>query len=156
MIKADIPGFGTLVLKYVVMDVNGTLTVDGTLIDGVPAALQRLREHLSLLLLTADTLGKQSLIDEALNTEATRITPGDEARKKAEFIRELGSNNVAAIGQGANDAGMLKEAGLGICVLSPEGTSLDALLNADIVIPDIISAFELLENPMRLKASLRK
>jgi soluble P-type ATPase len=51
---------------------------------------------------------------------------------------------------------MLKAAGLGICVLSREGTALDALMAADIIAPDIFAAFELLERPMRIVATLRK
>jgi soluble P-type ATPase len=51
---------------------------------------------------------------------------------------------------------MLKEAALGICVLSIEGVAIQTLLAADIVVPDIRSAFELLLKPLRLIASLRR
>ena len=61
-----------------------------------------------------------------------------------------------AIGQGANDAEMLKAAGLGICVLSVEGTAVEALLAADLVTANIFDALELLEKPLRIVASLRK
>jgi soluble P-type ATPase len=63
---------------------------------------------------------------------------------------------VVAIGQGANDAEMLRSAGIGICLLSKEGTAIESLLAADILVPDIYSAFELLEKPLRLVATLRK
>ena len=63
---------------------------------------------------------------------------------------------VIAMGQGANDAGMLKNAVIGVCVLSPEGTALSTLLSADLVVPDILTAFSLLEKPKRMIASLRK
>jgi soluble P-type ATPase len=61
-----------------------------------------------------------------------------------------------AIGQGANDSLMLKEAALSICVISAEGLSTEALLAADLVMPDINTALELFEKPLRLIASLRK
>jgi soluble P-type ATPase len=51
---------------------------------------------------------------------------------------------------------MLYEAAIGIAVLSPEGTAAEALQAADIVVPDIARAFELLERPMRLVAGLRR
>jgi soluble P-type ATPase len=51
---------------------------------------------------------------------------------------------------------MLKEARLGICVLSLEGVAVETLLAADLVVPDIISALDLLEKPLRIVASLRK
>jgi soluble P-type ATPase len=71
-------------------------------------------------------------------------------------VRKLGAHAVAAVGQGANDAGMLREAALGICVLSREGTATQTLLAAGLIVPDIFSAFELLENPLRIAASLRQ
>jgi soluble P-type ATPase len=45
---------------------------------------------------------------------------------------------------------------LGICVLSIEGAAVETLLAADLVMPDIISALDLLEKPLRIVASLRK
>ena len=51
---------------------------------------------------------------------------------------------------------MLKEARIGICVLSDEGTALETLLQADIVTPNINSALSLFIHPTRLAASLRK
>jgi soluble P-type ATPase len=63
---------------------------------------------------------------------------------------------VVAIGQGANDAGMLEAAELGIGVLSPEGLAVETLLAADLVVPDIFLALDLFEKPLRIVASLRK
>jgi soluble P-type ATPase len=51
---------------------------------------------------------------------------------------------------------MLKEARIGICVLSKEGAALETLLQADLVVPDIVSALKILNYPTRLVASLRK
>jgi soluble P-type ATPase len=51
---------------------------------------------------------------------------------------------------------MLKEAKIGICVLSPEGTALETMIQSDLVVPDIITALTILSKPKRLKASLRK
>ena len=61
-----------------------------------------------------------------------------------------------AVGQGANDARMLKEAALGICVMSQEGAAVETLLSADIVVPNIFVAFDLLDKPLRIAATLRK
>ncbi len=84
-----------------------------------------------------------------------RVTPGNEAQQKADYVNRLGAAGVAAIGQGANDALMLQAAGLGICVASREGVAVSALLAADILAPDIYSALELLEKPLRIVATLR-
>jgi len=156
MIHLNIPGLGQYTLEYLVMDVNGTLAVDGQLIEGVMEKLAVLRTQLSLHLLTADTHGRQALIDKQLGLTAIRITPGGEARQKAEYIDQLARKTVVAIGQGANDADMLATARLGICVMSVEGVARETLLACDLVAPTILSALELLEKPKRIEASLRR
>ena len=156
MIRLNIPGVGEINLEHVVFDVNGTLAVDGTLLPGIPGLLQDLSQLLSIHLLTADTHGKQAEIDRQLNLEAIRIRAGDEKEQKLEYVHRLGADQTAAVGQGANDALMLEAARIGICVISAEGTALQSLLKADLVVPDILSALEILQNPTRLKASLRK
>ena len=156
MIRFNVPGLGEYQLEHLVMDVNGTLAVDGVLIEGVALKLSTLQGLVSIHLLTADTHGKQYLIDQQLGLTAVRIQPGGEALRKAEYVNRLGREDVVAIGQGANDVEMLKAAKLGICVLSVEGVARDTLLACDLVAPTILSALELLEKPARLTASLRR
>jgi P-type E1-E2 ATPase len=156
MIELTIPGHGVLNFQHLVMDVNGTLALDGILIEGVQRRIATLRDRLQIHLLTADTHGGQAIIDNQLNLQAIRIQPGNEAAQKATYVRNLGSKNVIAIGQGSNDALMLKEAVLGICIMSTEGLSTEALLAADLLMPNIISALDLFDKPLRLIASLRK
>ncbi len=156
MIEVEIPGRGLISIEHLVCDVNGTLALDGRLFDGVSNQISSLRGLLEIHLLTADTHARQDAIDQQLGLQAERLVPGGEKGQKAEFVRELGSDRVAAIGQGANDAAMLKEAAIGICIISPEGTAVETLLAADIVVHDIYRAFELFEKPIRLTATLRK
>lgn len=156
MIELNIPGWRTLRLNHLVCDVNGTLALDGRLIDGLFRPLTALRDRLELHLITADTHGKQADIDRLLGVKAHPIHPGDEAQQKADFVRQLGAEEVVAVGQGANDAAMLKTAGLGIAVSSREGLAVETLLAADLVVPDIFCALELLEKPMRIVATMRK
>jgi P-type E1-E2 ATPase len=156
MIELNIPGRGELRLQHLVTDVNGTLALDGTLIEGVARRLGDLRDRLTLHLVTADTHGQQSSIDHLLNLSAVRIRRGNEAAQKTEYVQSLGADSVVAIGQGANDAGMLKAAALGVCILSAEGTASETLLASDLVAPDILSALDLLDKPLRIIASLRK
>jgi soluble P-type ATPase len=156
MLEINIPGRGNLQLNHLVCDVNGTLAVDGILIDGISHKIATLRKFMTVHLLTADTHGGQSVIDQQLDLKAVLINPGNEAHQKADYVRGLGANNVVALGQGANDAEMLKAAALGICVLSPEGTAVETMMVADLLMPDVFSALELFEKPMRINADLRK
>ncbi|MBV5337702.1 MAG: ATPase P, partial [Deltaproteobacteria bacterium] len=66
MIKFSIPGRGEYELEHLVMDVNGTLAIDGQLMDGVAGKIAALRDTLTIHLLTADTHGKQAAIDQQL------------------------------------------------------------------------------------------
>jgi P-type E1-E2 ATPase len=156
MIELTIPGRGPLRIEHLVTDVNGTLALDGILIDGLAKRISSLRDRLEIHVLTADTFGRQAAIDEQLKLEAIRVQPGNEARTKADFVCELGAETVVAIGQGANDAEMLKAAALGICVMSKEGVAVETLLAADMLLPDIFAALDLLDKPLRIIASLRK
>ncbi|MDO9129413.1 MAG: HAD hydrolase family protein [Anaerolineales bacterium] len=156
MIELNIPGRGNLQLHHLVTDVNGTLALDGELLDGLVKKIAALRDRLTIHLLTADTHGRQSVIDGQLNLKAVRVSPGNEAAQKADYVRRLGSETVVAIGQGANDAEMLKAAALGICVMSAEGAAVETLTAADLVTADIFTALELLYKPLRIVASLRK
>ena len=156
MIELTIPGRGELRIEHIVTDVNGTLAVDGILPDGLAKRIGALRDRLTIHLLTADTHGRQAVIDQQLNLTAVRIKGGNEAQQKADYVKNLGAANVIAIGQGANDAAMLKEAALGICVMSQEGVAVETLLAADLLVPDIFAALDLFDKPLRLIASLRK
>jgi len=156
MIELDIPGSGITRLEHIVFDVNGTLAVDGQLLNGLAHKINALRDRLVVHLLTADTHGQQNLIDQQLNLQAVRVIKGNEGQQKAAFVNRLGRENVIAVGQGANDAAMLKAAAVGICIFSQEGSAIEAVLSADLVLPDIFAAFELLDHPLRIVASLRK
>ncbi len=157
MFTLDIPGHATLTLDHLVLDVNGTIALDGALLPGVAERLEALRPTLTLHLVTADTHGRQQEIDRALGLTATLLPAGiDQAEAKAALVRALGAARVAAIGNGANDALMLDEAALGICVLGPEGTALACLLQADVVVSSIADALDLLLHPRRLVATLRR
>lgn len=156
MIAIDIPGRAPLRLDHLVMDVNGTLAYDGILITGVAERIAALRDRVKVHLLTADTHGQQSKIDSQLGMVANRLSAGNEQKQKAAFVNNLGASSVVTIGQGTNDAGMLRAAALGICVMSVEGAAGEAVAACDILIPTIFLAFDLLDKPARLIASLRR
>jgi P-type E1-E2 ATPase len=156
MLEITIPGKQTLHLEYLVCDLTGTLTLDGQMIHGVGLALDELKSRIEIHLLSADTLRRADDVADTLGIHLQKIAPGSEALNKADYVHELGEDRIVAIGQGANDALMLKQAALGICVLSPEGTAVSTLTSAHIVVPDILSALALLQNPMRIAATLRE
>jgi soluble P-type ATPase len=156
MIEIQVPGQDVYLLEHLVLDVNGTIAADGRLIEGVTERLLELRRLLQVHMLTADTRGRQAAIDEQLGMRAVRILSEDEAAQKAAFVADLGGEGVCAVGNGAIDAGMLREARLAIAVLGQEGLAIEALNAADVAVPDANAALDLLLNPLRLVATLRR
>lgn len=156
MIEVEVPGRGTYRLQHLVLDVNGTITLGGQLVEGVAGRLAELHRLIEVHMLTADTRGRQQAIDARLGMKAARVTPGNEAAQKASFVQELGGESVCAIGNGANDAEMLREARLAIGVLGGEGLAVETLNAADVVVPNINVALDLLLSPLRLVATLRR
>lgn len=143
-------------MQHLVLDVNGTIAADGRLIEGVAERLAEMRSLIQIHLLTADTRGRQGAIDAQLGMKAVCVLPENEAAQKAAFVAELGSEGVCAVGNGAIDAGMLREARLSIVVLGEEGLAMEALNAADVVVPHVNAALDLLLNPLRLVATLRR
>ena len=156
MIEIDIPGLGPLRLRHLVLDVNGTLALDGGLIEGVGERLRQLAGEIEIHLVTADTFGTTEAIARELGLCSTLIPPRNQAEAKLDYVERLGADTVAAIGNGANDARMLGRAALGIAVLGPEGTATAALLAAPVAVRDIHCGLDLLLHPRRLAATLRR
>ena len=156
MLEFRLPGQNPVKIFYVLCDINGTLSVDGQLLEEVAGAISALKSSLEFHLLSANTAGTAAEIASRLAVHLHVIEAGNEARQKGHYLQQLGAEKTVAIGQGANDALMLKEAALGICVLSREGTAVKTLNAADLVVPDILSAFELLQKPLRIVATLRQ
>lgn len=156
MIDIEVPGYKRYRFEHLVLDVNGTIAKDGQLLEGVAELIAELRSFLDIHLVTADTHGNQEVIDKALSLQAVRISARDQAEAKLDYVESLGADKVVAVGNGANDRAMLERAGLGIFVIGPEGSAVEALLKADVVVPDIRAALEILTHPKRLIATLRR
>jgi P-type E1-E2 ATPase len=154
--QIDVPGCSTFQLEHLVLDLNGTVTLDGQVLPGVAERLAVLSANFRIYLVTADTHGQAADTAERLEMRLTRIDARDEAGQKRALVERLGAERVVAIGNGANDAGMLAAAALGIAVLGPEGLATAALRAADVVVSRIEDALDLLRYPQRLVATLRR
>ena len=155
MLEVDIPGHELISLKYLVLDVNGTLALDGHLLPGVRERLEILTEKLDIWLISADTYGTLAELAPTIKAKVRMMEPGNGAIQKAALVTELGPEQVVAIGNGVNDAAMLQQSALGLAVLGPEGVATVCLNAADIVVPSIEAALDLLINQRRLTATLR-
>ena len=155
MIHVDVPGYRELSLEYLVLDYNGTLAVDGILVDGVRAHLTRLAGQLEIHVVTADTFGKVQSAMEGIASEVSVLGKEDQAAGKLAYIEKLGSHRVVAGGNGRNDRLMVKAAALGFAVILAEGAAVETMAAADVLFTDICRALEFLQNPLRMTATLR-
>jgi P-type E1-E2 ATPase len=155
MIEVALPLREPLRLQCLILDMNGTLALDGQLLPGVRERLMALSSVLDIWLITADTYGTLAALAPTLPVKVCPMTQSAGTAQKAALIERLGAAQAVAIGNGVNDAEMLRLAAVGIAVLGPEGLATACLQTADIVTPNIEAALDLLLHPRRLVATLR-
>jgi soluble P-type ATPase len=153
-ITVEVPGRPTIEAGHLVLDLNGTLAVDGSVPAGVVERLRDLTGRVGIHVLTADTFGTASGL-KAPGIRVVRLGPGDQVEAKAAAVRALGAARTVAIGNGMNDEAMLREAALGIAVIGREGAAVRTLMAADLAVTSIEDGLDLLRFPKRLVASLR-
>lgn len=155
MIDINIPGKGNCQIKSLLLDFNGTLACDGELLAGIKSRLTALSAILDIYVVTADTFGSVREMIAPLDVTVHILEKGNETQGKLNFINQLQPEHVCAIGNGQNDAAMLKAAQISIAVIGDEGVSTQALLSANLITRSIDEALDLLIKPLRLKATLR-
>jgi soluble P-type ATPase len=154
-ISVDVPGYGALQIKHILFDLNGTLARDGVIADSTRERLQKLAEHMTLYVMSADTHGTLEQSTTGLPIQVRRVRQELGATEKLDLLNELGAEHTVAVGNGRNDVEMLAAAALGIAILGPEGAAQSALLAADLFFSHIDDALDSLLNPKRLIATLR-
>jgi soluble P-type ATPase len=155
MLEVRIPGHRTFAFSFLVLDYNGTIACDGRLIPGVRDRLEALSKNVAVHIITADTFGSVREAMTGVPCEVVVIGKDNQTNAKADYVRRLEAQKTVAVGNGRNDALMLKEAVLGIAVIQEEGGAVETLVAADIVTHSILDALDLLLQPLRLIATLR-
>ncbi len=153
MLNFSIPGQRPLTIENIVLDLNGTIAIDGELIPGVSERVSRLRNDVRLYLFTGDTHGNGARIAQQLGLEL-RIT--HTAEQKADEARKIGPDTTAAIGNGLIDLELFKTVRLRVLTLQAEGAHPLTLQESDIVTGSITDALDLFIKPKRLIATLRR
>lgn len=160
-IMIKIPDHPDLAIHRIVSDYNGTLSQAGKMSPGVAERLRRLRELVEIDVITSDTFGTAAAELAATGLQPIPFPPGvrhEEA--KAEHVQSRDAAHIAAFGNGNNDRLMLKAVkeagGLAIAVDDGEGCAVETLLSAELFIVGIVNALDLLLDPTRCKASLRR
>ncbi|MFX1259495.1 MAG: ATPase P, partial [Promethearchaeota archaeon] len=78
-----------------------------------------------------------------------------EAEAKNNELTRLGKNVTVAVGNGNNDALMLKNAVIGIVIIGNEGASIKSIMKSDVALPSPLSALNFLIDEKIMIATLR-
>ena len=79
--KITVPGNGDFDIQNLLLDLNGTLCIDGKLVEGVKERIERLRNDYNLILLSGDTRGGAAELAKELGIQFQRTQSGMEKRK---------------------------------------------------------------------------
>ena len=155
MLTLDIPGRKPVEAEHLVLDYNGTLAVDGCIIQGVADRLKKLSSVIRVHVLTADTFGTAEKELRGIPVILQIIEKENQDSQKLNYVTNLDADKVISIGNGRNDILMLRASALGIGVIQSEGAYSQIINNAQVICTSIIDALSLLTNENRLIATLR-
>lgn len=148
-----IPNSSDLELNTIILDLNGTLTEHGSLVEGVESRIRKLQElGLTVVLFSGDTRGTAASIAHRLGIELIIAGTGEKKRAAAE---KVGTATAAAVGNGLIDVPLFKVVALSIAVLQKEGVHTACMQAAHVMCLTILDALDLLLDPQALAATLR-
>jgi len=148
------PGERPLEVESIFIDFEGTLASDRRVHPKAKDKMNLLSKRAKIYILT---MGEREVIEPILkrvNAEVVYIDEREGSQQKRDFLKRHGEEKTVAIGNGADDASMMKEAGLSICVIGKEGVAGEALKTADVTVTNILDALDFLLKPLRQKATL--
>jgi len=153
--KYNLYSKGDLDLKYIVTDLNGTLSIDGDVITGVKERFKNLSNMgFEIYVITGDIHGNAEKLLAGYNCKIHVVDIEEkqdtQVRQKQQLVESLGVENVIAYGNGANDEFMLGTAAVGVHVAEQEGGSVKALMKSDITVNSILDGLDLLLFPKRI------
>jgi soluble P-type ATPase len=154
MITLQRPDQEPLEIEFILVNFEGTLATDRRVHPKAKDKLNLLSKRTNIFILTR---GNKEVVLEVLKKVKAEVVYFEEAEaseKKLEFVQRLGGTRTVAIGNRFDDALMLEEAGLGICVIGKEGASGEAMEKADVVVTDILDALDFLLKPLRHQGTL--
>jgi soluble P-type ATPase len=154
MILIQRPGEEPLEIEFILLDFEGTLVQDRRVHPKAKDKINLLSKRAKIYILTKGEEESIGEILKKLKVEVIYLKEGEASERKLDLLRQLGAKRSVAIGNGVDDAPIMEEAGLGICILGKEGASAEALKRADVVVTNILDALDFLLKPFRQKATL--
>ena len=153
--KIDIPAYKKMDLRYLILDYNGTIAVDGKIPYQIQEKIVELSQQFKIYIVTGDTHGNVKKECEKLPVEIYKCPAEEGAKAKAEFVKKLGRQHCICVGNGRIDILMFQQAELSIAVMAEEGAYGKLIQESDLCVRSMEEGLELLTKPKRLIAGLR-
>ena len=154
MITIQRPGQEPLEIEFILIDFEGTLASDLRVHPKAKDKINLLSKRTKIYVLTKEEKEVSEETLRKVKAEIFYLIEGEASQRKLSLLRQLGGNRTVFIGNGADDAPAIEEAGLGICVIGKEGASSEAMKKAGVVVLNILDALDFLLKPLRQKATL--
>ncbi len=147
-------GVGEIELNTIILDLNGTLAVNGSIVEGAKERLIKLKElGYKIYLFTGDQRGNAAELTKEIDITILRATNTEE---KERLTLSLDFSKTVSIGNARIDIGTFKHTKLRIATIQAEGIHAEILKFVDIVVLSINDALDILINPDSLNATMRK
>ena len=156
MIHIERPGQEPLEIDVILIDFEGTLASDRRVHPKAKDKINLLSKRVRAYILAKEEKERVMEVLKWVKAEIIFLKEEETSLEKLNLLRQLGAGRAAAIGNGADDALMVDEAGLGICVIGREGMAGETMQKADLVFPDIVDALDFFLKPLRQKSTLGK
>jgi len=149
----NIPKGETIEINTIVLDLNGTLTVNGKLESSTEKLVKQLQNKgFRLVLISGDIRGNAKTIADKLGLDLYLGSTSDE---KAAQMQQFDKNKTAAIGNARIDIGTFENAKISIATLQSEGIHTAIIKHVDIIVPNIDNALQLFLDKKSLEGTLR-
>ncbi len=147
------PNNSELFIETIVLDLNGTLAVNGKVSEETKSRILKLKSMAyRLVLISGDIRGNASVIAEDLEIE---LFLGANSQEKAEQMQQFDKDKTAAIGNARIDIGTFDNAAISIATLQSEGIHSGIINHVDLIVPSIDDALNLFIDIKSLEATLR-
>jgi P-type E1-E2 ATPase len=152
--KYKLQGDKEIEVKTIILDLNGTLSVKGKIVEGVKERFAKLKEMgIDVVFLSGDQRGTAEDLAKDLGIEFTKAKTG---KDKEHLFLKHDPNTTAAIGNARIDNGKFKHAIVSVATIQAEGIHVGVLQHVDILVTSVLDALDIFIDPNSLAATMKE
>ncbi len=152
--KYDVPEVGLIEIKTIILDLNGTLSINGNISDLTKEKIKLLtKAGVKIVLFTGDQRGTAESLCNEIGIEFHKAKS---SKEKGDLASKFNHETTAAIGNARIDIGTFENAKISVATLQDEGIHTGIIDHVDVIVPSIESALDLFLNEDTFCATMRK